>query len=426
MTPSNATTTVTWSSGDDTIASVSPDGEVTTNKVGTTYIYVTTANGKTDSCEVTVTKPEGIEIIAENFPDKNFRNYLLRKNYGKDGVLTDEEIKSVTILYINGEYIESLKGIEFFTALKKLSCYKNQLTSIDVSRNTALEELSCGENQLTSLDVSRNTALEKLYCYGNQLTSLDVSRNTALEELSCGENQLTSIDVSRNTELKHLSCDENQLTSLDLSNNKQLEALCCIMNQIKGANMDALVKSLPQYQGDSWGGFYVLAPTEENEGNVCTKSQVAAAKAKGWPTYYWNGDDYVEYEGSDDIVKPTCISLLPMLQTVGIHETLQLSATIEPEGAETTLTWSVDDDKIAKVTQSGLLMGLKEGTDIITVTTDNGLSAECFVSVTAPSGINDMISDGGKAQPIHNLAGQRLVAPKKGINIIGGKKMVIK
>ena len=155
LTPSNATTTVTWSSGDDTIASVSPDGEVTTNKVGTTYIYVTTANGKTDSCEVTVTKPEGIEIIAENFPDKNFRNYLLRKNYGKDGVLTDEEIKSVTILYINGEYIESLKGIEFFTALKKLSCYKNQLTSIDVSRNTALEELSCGENQLTSIDVSR-------------------------------------------------------------------------------------------------------------------------------------------------------------------------------------------------------------------------------------------------------------------------------
>ena len=115
-----------------------------------------------------------------------------------------------------------------------------------------------------------------------------------------------------------------------------------------------------------------------------------------------------------------------MLQTVGIHETLQLSATIEPEGAETTLTWSVDDDKIAKVTQSGLLMGLKEGTAIITVTTDNGLSAECFVSVTAPSGINDMISDGGKTQLMHNLSGQRLVAPKKGINIVGGKKVVIK
>ena len=342
LTPSNATTTVIWSSGDDAIASVSPDGEVTTNKVGTTYIYVTTANGKTDSCKVTVTKPEGIEINAENFPDKNFRNYLLRQDYGKDGVLTDEEIKSVTKLVIFSMNIESLKGIEFFTELKEL------------------------------------------YCYGNQLTSLD------------------------------------------LSNNKQLEELYCYTNQIKGANMDALIKSLPQYQGDSWGGLYVLAPTEENEGNVCTKSQVAAAKAKGWPTYYWNGDDYVEYEGSDDIVKPTCISLLPMLQTVGIHETLQLSATIEPEGAETTLTWSVDDDKIAKVTQSGLLMGLKEGTAIITVTTDNGLSAECFVSVTAPSGINDMISDGGKTQLMHNLSGQRLVAPKKGINIVGGKKVVIK
>ena len=28
--------------------------------------------------------------------------------------------------------------------------------------------------------------------------------------------------------------------------------------------------------------------------------------------------------------------------------------------------------------------------------------------------------------PIYNLSGQRLIAPKKGINIIGGKMVVIK
>ena len=36
------------------------------------------------------------------------------------------------------------------------------------------------------------------------------------------------------------------------------------------------------------------------EGNVCTKSQVAAIKAKGWTPYYWIGYVWLEYEGCDD------------------------------------------------------------------------------------------------------------------------------
>ena len=35
----------------------------------------------------------------------------------------------------------------------------NQLTTLDVSKNTALTDLDCDNNQLTTLDVSKNTAL---------------------------------------------------------------------------------------------------------------------------------------------------------------------------------------------------------------------------------------------------------------------------
>ncbi|MBQ8064615.1 MAG: hypothetical protein IJ200_03040, partial [Prevotella sp.] len=41
------------------------------------------------------------------------------------------------------------------------------------------------------------------------------------------------------------------------------------------------------------------------------------------------------------------------------------------------------------------------------------------------SGINDIKAEGTKAM-IFNLAGQRIDAPQKGINIIGGKKVVLK
>ena len=46
-----------------------------------------------------------------------------------------------------------------------------------------------------------------LYCTRNQLTALDVSKNTALTNLDCQENQLTALDLSSNNTLSTLKCD---------------------------------------------------------------------------------------------------------------------------------------------------------------------------------------------------------------------------
>ena len=180
-------------------------------------------------------------------------------------------------------------------------CENNQLTSLGASGCTALEELDCSRNRLTSLDVSGCTALKWLMCENNQLTSLDVSGCTALEWLNCGGNQLTSLDVSKNTALTRLDCYNNQLTSLDVSKNTALTSLHCFSNQIKGEAMDALVASLPTV---SQGDFYVINTKDENEGNVCTKAQVAVAKEKGWRVYDYNGnwEDCQKYEGSDEAI----------------------------------------------------------------------------------------------------------------------------
>ena len=52
-----------------------------------------------------------------------------------------------------------------------LICPHNQLTALDVSRNTALISLVCNNNQLTTLDVSQNIMLKKLYCSNNLFTA---------------------------------------------------------------------------------------------------------------------------------------------------------------------------------------------------------------------------------------------------------------
>ena len=148
-----------------------------------------------------------------------------------------EKIAAITSLDVAGDYynpgtLTSLRGIEYFESLEELFCLYNQLTALDVSRNTALTYLDCDDNLLPSLDVSRNTALTTLYCSDNQLPSLDVSQNTALKTLFCHVNQLTSLNVSVNTKLTRLSCAENELTSLDLSRNTALTELRCDYNQL--------------------------------------------------------------------------------------------------------------------------------------------------------------------------------------------------
>jgi hypothetical protein len=225
-------------------------------------------------------RPESTAVVIDetNFPDENFRNWILSQEYGQDGVLTDAEIAEVTFIAIYEKNVQSLQGIEFFTALESLQCMRNQLTSLDVSKNTLLRTLGCDENQLTSLDLSKNTLLMILDCSYNQLTSLDISTLTALESLQCHDNQLTSLDVS-NTALVYIECYRNQL---------------------KGAAMEAFVKGLPEItSGKEWDGLLYIV-CNEDEGNEITTSQVAAAQAKGWKPYYYDGEKN-SWEPYDDI-----------------------------------------------------------------------------------------------------------------------------
>ena len=174
----------------------------------------------------------GVAIDNTNFPDANFRTIVEYYDTNKDSSLSDTEIAAVEEINCYDKGISNLKGIEYFTALRSLNCGYNQLTSLDVSKNTALTKLYCKKNQLTVLDVSKNTALTYLRCNRNQLTSLDVSKNTALTKLYCSTNQLTSLDVSKNTALTKLDCYNNQLTSLDVSKNTVLTGLNCGYNQL--------------------------------------------------------------------------------------------------------------------------------------------------------------------------------------------------
>lgn len=164
-------------------------------------------------------------------PDSNFFNaikYDVDKN--NDNQIQISEANAIEKLSIGEKNISSLKGIEYFTNLKELYCFKNNLNTIDISKNTKLSVLWCNSNQLTSLNVNSNTLLKEIDCNKNKLVFLDISKNTLLTNLDCSRNKLESLNLSLNKKIETLDVYCNRLTKIDLSGNKLLKKLSCAFN----------------------------------------------------------------------------------------------------------------------------------------------------------------------------------------------------
>ena len=294
---------------------------------------------------VPVTTRAAIVIDETNFPDENFRQYLLAQYYGEDGELTNLEIRAVTRMYLNDKNIKSLEGINMFTDLKELYCEKNQLTELDVSALTALETLYCSDNQLSSLNVSGCKSLTSLSSANNQLTKLDVSKCTMLRQLGCRNNQLTTLDVRKCKNLFNFVCDGNQLTKLNVSGCSELEMLICqdnqltelelpgctklvsllasrnkltsldvsgapslmyiycAQNRLRGEGMDALVASLPNVKE----GQFNVYEEEAGDWNAISYAQVDVAREKGWTVQSLFEGEWLEYDGED----PESVASIP-------------------------------------------------------------------------------------------------------------------
>jgi hypothetical protein len=201
------------------------------------------------------------------------------------GYLTNFDISNnsyLTSLIIPGNSNLSDISIGGCNALKILDISGCRFGVIDLSNRTALEELYC-QNQT-------NHNLKRLYVDGC----------SALKKLSCGQNQLSSLDLFGCNALTEIDCSNNQLTSITLpSSCPSLQSISCQANRISGTAMDALVAALPNRANSTAGAFKVLyTGTYYEEGNVCLTTHVDKARAKNWNTYQTsNGSNWTLYAG---------------------------------------------------------------------------------------------------------------------------------
>jgi len=139
----------------------------------------------------------GVEVVKiaineANFPDENFRTYLLSQSYGSDEVLTEPEIEAIKTLILGDKGITDLTGIAYFTSLQSLACSGNALKTIDLSACTSVKVVICYANQIKGADM--DAFISKLPTVTNgQLLLIDTM--DAAEQNECTAEQQAAAEA---------------------------------------------------------------------------------------------------------------------------------------------------------------------------------------------------------------------------------------
>ena len=204
-----------------------------------------------------------VSIDISNFEDPQFEAYILA-NFDKngDGSISLSEANEITEIDCSGLGIRSIAEIKNFPNLISLNCSNNQISELNVNKNTSLQTLSCYGNDLQLLDFSNCKNLTTIYLLengknvilnnsgieGSYTMTIDQSpysnlivsfANTKILQLDCTNNEsLQSIDISKNDQLAIMRIESNPLLEiLDVTKNSRLEILYCVNNMLTGLDV---------------------------------------------------------------------------------------------------------------------------------------------------------------------------------------------
>lgn len=271
VSPQNATNkTITWTSSNPDVASISTDGLINGISEGESIITAT-ADEKTANFTVYVSSFVYI-------PDREFARALRRAGIDRngDGKFSFKEAEAIWYLNLNNYDITDLTGLEAFKNLQTLKCARTKITKLDVSHSKLrhldirscndLEVLNCsnieykrfslnGYRSLTKLkeiDLSNSYGITTFDCEGLNFTSVNLSNCkdlyyvycvdmstlktlnldncTKLNEIVCEENSIEELCLKNCGELRILNCSNNNLKSLDISDSPKMEWIGCINN----------------------------------------------------------------------------------------------------------------------------------------------------------------------------------------------------
>ena len=370
---------ISFTSSDETIATVDADGTIRALKAGSATVTAATYNGKLAFCEVAVLPApsyvvlpyatlnlglgDTIQLEPEVDPGciSSFRYSSSNTRYAtvsEAGLVTAKKVGSVTIT------VKTYNGKSFKLKLN----VKKAPSSLKLSPSSMT--LGVGESTQLGYSITSGTATTLRYASDDERIAA-VNESGMVTGMAAGETRITATTHNGKT----ASCTVTVVPA------PESIALTAAELMGVGQTMQLNPTLLPD-------GCHTTLRYEVVTGDAVTVDESGAVKAVQPGSATVRVSTHVEgvYADHTILVKPspTSISFDAESYTVNIDETLQLSPILKPDDCYAELSYSIARAGFFTVDESGLVTPIMRGSTTVTVKTHNGLKATVEIRVVDP------------------------------------------
>lgn len=392
--PASATDkSVTWSSSNTDVATITQSGRAIGLGAGTTTITARSANGVKAMTYLTVRKP----VVAAT--SLTLSQTTIR--------MTEEETLTLTATVLPENATDKKvywKSTDSATASVDSD---GKVTAVSAGRCAIVA--SCGELKATcEVTVDRKaiaaTAVELSQLSATMVEgeTLQLVASVTPEDHTDGSVRWSSSDikvaiVSSDGLVTARAAGEAQVTATC----GNVSATCAITVEKKFVPVQSIEISSTEVtltEGDVFTLHAAVQPasatnreitwSSDNESVATVEDGVVTTHAPGLAHIYARAEEAVAvcavtvHEKEIPVVRPTAIELSETNVTLGKGDELQLTATVSPDDAtDKSVSWMSSDTQVATVSQTGLVTAIGKGQAFITATTSNGLMAAATIAV---------------------------------------------
>lgn len=383
LTPSNATTTLTWKSLDETIATVN-NGVITGVKVGSTYVVVTSADGYSATCKVKVSQfATGITLESSQYLVEMGTTQQIGYTFTPADATAALTWKCLdeTVATVDANGVVTAVGVGNTYVVVTSSLGYSATCSIVVTQQPS--SITLAKNEVI-VNVGETYAVEYSLVPANS-TMQTVTWTTQNAGVATVNETGKVTGVAKGTTFIIASLPNGYVTYLNV----------VVKQAVKGVTLDATEKTI--VKGESFTITPVFTPVEPSNTNMTWTSSnegVAKVNAAGKVTGVSGGVAIITGTTEDGGYTAICtVTVTEKVTTVSLNhssyrlvkgKTVKLKATVTSNTATNPkVKWTTSKKKIATVTSTGLVKGKKVGTCVIKATATDGSkkSAKCTIRV---------------------------------------------
>ncbi|MBD5369380.1 MAG: leucine-rich repeat protein [Bacteroides sp.] len=380
---------LTWASSDKSIATVNTIGEVTGVKSGTATIKAINDNGLTEEYEVTVL-PIPVKEITLNSTEFTIHLGATDK---LTATISPEDAADKTITWSSAN--EEVATVDEEGTVTAVTVGETIVTATASNGVKAECKVTVIPVVATGLEMSV-TEMDLFVGASNELDAIIEPENTTDKTVTWSSSDEAIVTVDSEGNVTALAVGTATITA---TSHNGLTATCVVTVKpiaAEGVTLDH--DTLELTEGDTETLTATVIPETTTDKTVTwTSSNVAVVTVdeNGFVTAVAEGEATITAACGD--VKAECavtvskkvipaegITLSSESEKLTIGDTVELTATVSPEGVtDPTVTWNSSDDAVATV-ENGLVTAVAEGEATITATCGD-VKAECAVIVSAPT-----------------------------------------